>query len=77
MPSWDVKSLDETLRSYAQTQDLKFGSIAQPLRAALTGRLTSPGVFDVLVLLGRDESLNRINDQLVTTACSLHTNQCI
>ncbi|WP_019220367.1 glutamate--tRNA ligase [Bartonella senegalensis] len=63
-PSWDVKSLDETLRSYAQTQGLKFGSIAQPLRAALTGRPTSPGVFDVLVLLGRDESLNRINDQL-------------
>ncbi|GAA5109373.1 glutamate--tRNA ligase [Bartonella jaculi] len=66
-PSWDAKTLDETLRYYAQTQDLKLGAVAQPLRAALTGRATSPGVFDVLVLLGRDESLNRINDQLITT----------
>ncbi|WP_208436070.1 glutamate--tRNA ligase [Bartonella phoceensis] len=62
--SWDKKILDVTLRLYAQTQDLKFGSIAQPLRAALTGRTTSPGVFDILILLGRNESLNRINDQL-------------
>ncbi|CAF26173.1 glutamate--tRNA ligase [Bartonella quintana] len=67
--SWDAKTLDETLRVYAQKQDLKFGDVAQPLRAALTGRVTSPGVFDVLVLLGRDEALNRITDQLVTTAC--------
>ncbi|WP_019223676.1 glutamate--tRNA ligase [Bartonella rattaustraliani] len=65
--SWDAKTLDETLRSYAQTHDLKFGSIAQPLRAALTGRSTSPGVFDVLILLGKDEALNRIDDQLTTT----------
>ncbi|WP_409361852.1 glutamate--tRNA ligase [Bartonella heixiaziensis] len=69
-PSWDTETLDKALRSYAQTQDLKLGAVAQPLRAALTGRATSPGVFDVLVLLGRDESLNRINDQLVTTACT-------
>lgn len=67
--SWDTKTLDETLRSYAYTQDLKFGSIAQPLRAALTGRQTSPGVFDVLTLLGRDESLNRINDQCLSITC--------
>ncbi|WP_317993134.1 glutamate--tRNA ligase [Bartonella gliris] len=67
-PSWDAKILDETLRSYAQTQDLKLGAVAQPLRAALTGRTTSLGVFDALVLLGREESLNRINDQLVKTA---------
>ncbi len=66
---WDVKSLDETLRYYTERQNLKFGAVAQPLRAALTGRSTSPGVFDVLVLLGQDESLNRINDQLLTAAC--------
>ncbi|MET3560277.1 glutamyl-tRNA synthetase [Bartonella japonica] len=65
--SWDEKTLDEILRSYAQTHDLKFGSIAQPLRATLTGRSTSPGVFDVLILLGKDESLNRIHDQLAAT----------
>jgi glutamyl-tRNA synthetase len=40
------------------------GKLAQPLRAALTGQTTSPGIFDVLALLGRDESLARIRDQL-------------
>ncbi|ABM44719.1 glutamyl-tRNA synthetase 1 [Bartonella bacilliformis Peru38] len=67
---WDTNTLDEALRHYAQKQELKFGTIAQPLRAALTGRATSPGVFDVLVLLGRNESLNRINQQINTTKCS-------
>ncbi len=43
---------------------LKLGKIAQPLRAALTGRATSPGVFDVLSVLGREESLGRIRDQI-------------
>ena len=43
---------------------LKLGAVAQPLRAALTGRSTSPGVFDVLAVLGRDESLARIADQI-------------
>ncbi|AGF74438.1 glutamyl-tRNA synthetase [Bartonella australis AUST/NH1] len=64
-PNWDATTLDEVLRHYAQEKELKFGAIAQPLRAALTGRTTSPGVFDILVLLGRDESLNRINDQII------------
>ncbi|WP_336279169.1 glutamate--tRNA ligase [Bartonella sp. CB175] len=67
-PNWDTKTLDETLRYYAQTQNLKFGDIAQPLRAALTGRTTSLGVFDVLVLLEREESLHRIHDQLNISA---------
>ncbi|WP_074380751.1 glutamate--tRNA ligase [Bartonella doshiae] len=65
--NWDTKRLEEALQSFAKTQDLKFRAVAQPLRAALTGRTTSLGVFDVLVLLGRDETLNRINDQLVKT----------
>jgi glutamyl-tRNA synthetase len=42
---------------------LGLGKLAQPLRAALTGQGTSPGIFDVLVLLGRDESLARIAAQ--------------
>ena len=41
----------------------KLGAVAQPLRAALTGRSTSPGIFDVLTVLGREESLARIEDQ--------------
>jgi glutamyl-tRNA synthetase len=42
---------------------LKLGAIAQPLRAAVTGRSTSPGIFDVLAVLGAAESLARIADQ--------------
>ena len=42
---------------------VKLGDLAQPLRAALTGRATSPGIFDVLEILGREESLARLADQ--------------
>ena len=51
------------MRAYAEEAGVKLGQIAQPLRAALTGRMTSPGIFDVLVVLGRVESLGRIADQ--------------
>ncbi len=46
------------------------GKLAQPMRAALTGTTTSPGIFDVLVLLGRDEALARIDDQIDTQAAA-------
>ncbi|MAS07384.1 MAG: glutamate--tRNA ligase [Ahrensia sp.] len=59
---WSVDALDAAVRSYAEANELKLGKVAQPLRAALTGRSTSPGVFDVLAVLGRDESLARIRD---------------
>jgi glutamyl-tRNA synthetase len=49
----------------AEEMGLGLGKLAQPLRAALTGQTTSPGIFDVLVLLGRDESLARIAAQAV------------
>lgn len=62
---WTVESLDATVRAHAEAVGLKLGKVAQPLRAALTGRATSPGVFDVLFVLGRDESLARIKDQIV------------
>jgi glutamyl-tRNA synthetase len=48
----------------AEGAGVKLGQVAQPLRAALTGRATSPGIFDVLILLGREESLGRIQDQV-------------
>jgi glutamyl-tRNA synthetase len=60
---WSAGALDAATRSFAETQGHKLGAVAQPLRAALTGRSTSPGIFDVLVVLGRAESLARINDQ--------------
>ncbi len=52
------------MRSYAEATGTKLGQVAQPLRAALTGRTTSPGIFDVLEVLGKTESLARIADAL-------------
>ena len=51
------------MRAVAEEAGLKLGKLAQPLRAALTGRATSPGIFEVLDVLGREESLARIRDQ--------------
>lgn len=60
--AWDAPSLDAAARHFAEQSGLKLGAIAQPLRAALTGRSTSPGIFDVLAVLGKDESMARIRD---------------
>jgi len=62
--NWEHDALDAAVRKVAEKAGVKLGKLAQPLRAALTGRTTSPGIFDVLVLLGRDESLARIADQM-------------
>ncbi len=56
--------IEQSVKTYAEQAAIKLGQIAQPLRAALTGRSTSPGIFDVLAVLGREESLRRIKDQL-------------
>ena len=64
LPDWTHDSTDAAVRKVAEDHELKLGKLAQPLRAALTGKTTSPGIFDVLVLLGRDESLARIADQM-------------
>jgi glutamyl-tRNA synthetase len=61
---WEHDALDAAVRNFADEIGVKLGKLAQPLRAALTGRTTSPGIFDVLVLLGKDESLARIADQM-------------
>jgi glutamyl-tRNA synthetase len=60
---WSVTAMDGAMRSLAERRGLKLGRIAQPLRAALTGRTVSPGIFEVMVLIGKDESLARIGDQ--------------
>ena len=62
---WTHDSTDQAIRAVADSEGVKLGKLAQPLRAALTGRTTSPGIFDVLVLLGKGESLSRIADQMV------------
>jgi glutamyl-tRNA synthetase len=64
LAEWDAASVEAAIREVAEGSGVKLGKIAQPLRAALTGRTTSPGIFDVLALLGREESLARIADQM-------------
>jgi glutamyl-tRNA synthetase len=63
LPEWSAAATEATVRAYAEESQVKLGNVAQPLRAALTGRSISPGIFDVLEVLGRDESLGRLLDQ--------------
>jgi glutamyl-tRNA synthetase len=63
LEDWSAEPLEEAVRAYAEEADVKLGKIAQPMRAALTGRTVSPGIFEVLEVLGRDESLARMADQ--------------
>lgn len=63
LSSWSAADCEAAVRAFADRTGLKLGKVAQPLRASLTGRTTSPGIFDVLEVLGRDESLARIRDQ--------------
>jgi glutamyl-tRNA synthetase len=65
LDDWSHDSTEQAIRAVADANGVKLGKLAQPLRAALTGRTTSPGIFDVLVLLGKGESLSRIADQMV------------
>jgi glutamyl-tRNA synthetase len=67
LKEWTASSTEAAVRAYADEQGAKLGVVAQPLRAALTGRSTSPGIFDVLAVLGREESLGRIEDQAART----------
>jgi glutamyl-tRNA synthetase len=60
---WNAATTEAAMRAYAEANGLKLGAIAQPLRVALTGRTTSPGIFDVLAVLGREECLARLADQ--------------
>jgi glutamyl-tRNA synthetase len=60
---WSAGMIEAVVRPFAERAGLKLGAVAQPLRAALTGRTTSPPIFDVLAVLGREESLARLRDQ--------------
>ncbi len=63
LTDWTAATVEAVVRPFAERTGLKLGAVAQPLRAALTGRTTSPPIFDVLAVLGRDESLARLRDQ--------------
>jgi len=60
---WSAAAIEAVVRAFAERSGVKLGSVAQPLRAALTGKTTSPPIFDVLVVLGREESLARLRDR--------------
>jgi glutamyl-tRNA synthetase len=60
--AWRAEVLEQRLRAFADEKGTKFGAVAQPLRAALTGSLASPGIFEVMEALGREETLGRIAD---------------
>jgi len=60
---WTAETTEAAMRAFAEANNLKFGAVAQPLRVALTGRTTSPGIFDVLAVVGREECLARLADQ--------------
>ncbi len=57
---WTGPTLEQAARGFAEANGLKLGSVAQPLRAALTGRGSSPPLFEMMAVLGRDESLTRL-----------------
>jgi glutamyl-tRNA synthetase len=61
---WTSAVLEAAVKAHAEKSGMKLGKLAQPLRAALTGTSTSPPIFDVLDVLGRDEAMGRINDLL-------------
>ena len=62
-PAWNAATLEAVVRDFAEQNGLKLGKVAQPLRAALTGKSVSPPVFDMMAVLGKPESLARIRDQ--------------
>ena len=65
---WTAEGLEAAVRSFAEAQGLKLGQIAQPLRAALTGSTVSPGVFEVMTVLGKAEVLGRLADAAAAPA---------
>jgi glutamyl-tRNA synthetase len=64
---WTPEGTEQAVRTFAEKRGAKLGAVAQPLRAALTGRTTSPGIFEVLAVLGKEESLARLADQTKQT----------
>jgi len=60
--SWERNRLEDILSHFAEAQGTKFGKLAGPLRAALAGRTVAPSVFDMMLLLGRDETVARLEE---------------
>ncbi|MEJ6593939.1 glutamate--tRNA ligase [Parasphingorhabdus sp.] len=67
LEDWTLEATEEVIKAIAESAELGLGKLAQPMRAALTGSTSSPGIFDVLILLGKEESLGRLADQIEKT----------
>ncbi len=61
---WNAEAVETATRGLAQAEQIALGKVAQPLRAALSGATVSPGIFDVMVVLGKEETLGRLDDVL-------------
>jgi glutamyl-tRNA synthetase len=59
--SWQIEALEESVRLFSESQGVKLGKVAQPLRVALTGRTVSPGIFEIMAILGQKETLDRLH----------------
>ena len=68
LPAWGQSELETAVHDHAVAADAKLGKIAQPLRAAMTGTTVSPGIFEVLEILGKDEVLGRLDDAIAAHA---------
>ena len=68
--SWERENLEAVLNGYCETKDIKFGKLAGPMRAALAGRAATPSVFDMMLVLGQDESLARLTEAAATADLS-------
>lgn len=64
LDDWTLEATEERVKAIAEAAELGLGKLAQPMRAALTGSTSSPGIFDVLILLGKQETLDRLADQI-------------
>jgi glutamyl-tRNA synthetase len=60
--SWSREELEQSLNGFCEARNFKFGKLAQPMRAALAGRSTTPSVYDMMLVIGRDETLARLKD---------------
>ena len=54
--------IESIIKSIVEKEGLKLGKLAQPIRVALTGKTVSPGIYDVIILLGRTRTLKRLNE---------------
>ena len=64
LDTWDINNIEQLLKDFSSSKGIKFKDIGLPLRAVLTGTLSSPSIYNVLDCLGKDEVLNRIDDVL-------------